>query len=113
MHELSIAENIVEIAEQSAKQENCAVINEIEIEVGIMSGVVIEALEFAMDSMIKQTMLSKAKVKIIQIEGKARCNHCKKVFEIKDFADVCPHCNQYDFDIIQGKELRVKTIKAE
>ncbi len=112
MHELSIATNIVEIAETSAKSENCTVINEIEIEVGEMSGVIVEALEFAMDTATKGTMLAKAKVKISFIPGKAKCNQCQHEFAVKDFADICSVCKSYDFEVLSGKELKVKTIKA-
>lgn len=110
MHELSIATNIVEIAVEYAEKNNASVVKEIEIEVGELSGVVVEALEFAMDSATKQTILENAKVKIDFIHGKAKCNHCGHEFPVSSIYEVCPKCNSYNSEIIKGKELRVKSL---
>ncbi|MFC2138417.1 hydrogenase maturation nickel metallochaperone HypA [Bacteroidota bacterium] len=113
MHELSIAQNIVEIAEEYAVKNNASIITEVEIEVGEMSGVVIEALEFAMQSATLETMLSGAKVEIIDIKGKAKCIDCQNEFFISSLFEVCPKCNSFHSEIISGKELRVKSILIE
>jgi len=113
MHELSIAQNIVEIAEEYALKNNAEIITEIEIEVGEMSGVVVEALEFAMQSATLDTMLSKAKMDIINIKGKVKCLECKTEFFASSLFDVCPKCNSFHTEIISGKELRVKSILVE
>ena len=47
MHEFSIAMNIVDIATDYARKENVSVVKEIEIEVGELAGVVMDALEKA------------------------------------------------------------------
>ena len=113
MHELSIAQNIVEIAEEYAIKNNAEIISEIEIEVGEMSGVVIEALEFAMQSATIDTMLSEAKVDIINIKGYAKCLECRNEFSVSSLFDVCPKCNSFHIEIISGKELRIKSILVE
>lgn len=113
MHELSIAINIVEIAEQSAKDAKTSVIKEIELDVGTQSGVVLEALEFAMQSAVEGTMLETAKVKFNSIPARAACNSCQHKFFVDDLFSPCPKCGNPFCDLIQGKELRVKTIKAE
>lgn len=113
MHELSIAMSIVDIAEEKAKQSNANKVSEIELEVGNLSGVIYEALEFAMEEAVKNTLLNNAKCSIIKISGKARCNNCENEFGLDDFYAFCPNCNEFDFEIIQGKELRVKSIIIE
>lgn len=113
MHELSIAMSIVEIAEENARNANTSVINEIELDIGTQSGVVLEALEFAMQSAVQGTMLEKAKVKINLIQAKAVCVSCQHKFIVEDIFDPCPECDNPFCEIIQGKELRVKSLKAE
>ena len=54
MHELSIAVNIVEIAEENARKEDAKLISEIELEIGSQSGVVLEALELALELLLCQ-----------------------------------------------------------
>ncbi|NOX47245.1 MAG: hydrogenase maturation nickel metallochaperone HypA [Chlorobi bacterium] len=113
MHELSIAVNIVEIAEESTLKEGATIVNEIELEIGNMSGVVLEAMELALESAVKGTMLEKAKVKITTIPGKAKCSDCGAEFEIEELYAPCPECGNPFADIIQGKELKVKSLKVE
>ena len=50
MHELSIAMSIVDIAADYAARDNAKCVTEIEIEVGTLAGVVIDALDFAMEA---------------------------------------------------------------
>ena len=113
MHELSIAMSIVEIAEEEVKKANAAKVSEIELEIGKMSGVVVEALEFAMEEAVKNSVLSQAKRKIIEIEAKAQCASCKHEFTTEDHYTPCPKCMHPYSDIISGKEMKIKTLKIE
>jgi hydrogenase nickel incorporation protein HypA/HybF len=113
MHELSIVTSIIEIAEENAKNANASVINEIELDIGSQAGVVIEALEFAIESAKKDTMLEKAKWVINVIPALARCIECKFEFEPDDLISPCPKCSNSFSEIFQGKELRVKSLKVE
>jgi len=113
MHELSIAMSIVEIAEENARKESASVVTEIELEVGTLSGVVMEALETAMDSAIKGTMMENAVIKYKMIAGKAQCAECGTVFDTDTAFDPCPECGSPFSDIVQGKELTVKKLIVE
>ena len=113
MHEFSIAVNIVEIATENAKKENASVVKEIEIEVGELSGVVIDALEFCMEAAVKESILEGAKINLIHMAGRARCRNCSHEFGIVDFYSVCPKCNSPAPEITGGKELRVKSLMVE
>jgi len=113
MHELSIAKNIIDIASESARQNRIIRIKEIEIEVGSISGIVVESLEFALEMSVRDTVLENAKTTIIKIPGKAKCLNCNLEFEIDSYYAQCPECQNYNFDVIQGKELRVKSLIAD
>jgi hydrogenase nickel incorporation protein HypA/HybF len=113
MHELSIAIDIIEIAEENAKKANASVINEIELEIGTQAGVVREALDFAIESAKIDTMLEKAKWVIHEIPAMARCTSCGYEFEANDLFTPCPKCANPFSDIFQGKELRVKSLRVE
>lgn len=113
MHEFSIAMNIVDIASDYARKESASVVKEIEIEVGDMSGVVMDALEFCLEAAVKDSVLEGAERNIIRIPGKARCTSCSHVFGIHDFYTVCPRCNTPAPEIIAGSELRVKSLLVE
>ena len=110
MHELSIAMSIVEIAEEYAEKNEARKVNEIEIEVGSLSGVVIEALDFAMSAAIKNTICEQAGWKIIDVQAKSVCPSTGKEFVVTGLYEPCPYCNEYGHELIQGRELRVKSL---
>ena len=66
------------------RQSEISSVSEISIEVGGLSGVVEEALEFAMDEAVKNTVLKDAKRTIIRIPGKLKCLACFHEFEVED-----------------------------
>lgn len=110
MHELSIALEVIDIANDYARLADSSVATEIEIEVGELSGVEYEAFDFALEVSKKNTVLEKAKINILKIKGKAKCNNCNAEFETENLYGICPSCKQNNFNIVDGKQLKVKTI---
>lgn len=113
MHEFSIALNIVEIAEETAKANNAKSVNEVEIDVGDLSGVIYEALEFAMQSAVKGTLLENSSIRLNRIKALAKCNNCNNDFEPGDLPAACSNCGSFDISIVRGKEMRVKSINID
>ena len=113
MLEFSIALNIVDIASKTANDAHAEKINEVEIDIGILSGVVVVALEFALESAVKDTLLENAKITINEINAKVKCNECHTDFEPENNIAQCPACGSYNYDIVQGRELRVKSINVD
>jgi len=110
MHEFSIALNIIDIAKAEADKAHVSEISQIEIEIGNASGVVREALEFALESAVKSTVLEKAAIVIIEINSIAECNICKHRFDTDSLIGICPKCGEITSNLITGKELKVKSI---
>ena len=110
MHELSIATNIIEFAEECAHDHQITDISRIELEIGQLSGIVTESLKFALEFAVKNTVLEKAVVVITEVPGKSKCNNCQTIFNIYDWSTICPACRSMDFEIIGGKELQIKSI---
>lgn len=113
MHELSIAYNIVEIVNDEAQKAKATIVSEIELEVGTLSGVEIDALEFAMETSIKETIMANAKVRIIKKQAMAHCKKCEADFICESLYDPCPSCNGFEYEIFQGQEMNVKSLVVE
>ena len=113
MHELSIVMNIIDIAEENARKENASVITEIELDIGGQAGVVMESLQFAIESAKRGTMLEKAKWIFNEIPALARCASCNKEYEANDRLAPCPYCQSFFSEVLQGRELRVKALRVE
>ena len=113
MHELSIAMNIIEIAAEEQNKAGAGIIHSVELEVGMLSGVVIDALEFALEVSVKGTVLERAKIDIHPIEAEACCNQCGHVFGVGDLFTHCPRCQSYDTRLVRGHELRFRSLTME
>ncbi len=113
MHELSIAMSIVEIAAEYAEKDNSDKVLEIEIEVGELSGIVVEALDFAMDAAVKNTICENAKWMISIVEARAKCSSTGKTYKVQSLYSPCPFCKKFGHELIAGKELRVRSILVE
>ncbi|MGZ3944922.1 MAG: hydrogenase maturation nickel metallochaperone HypA/HybF [Mucilaginibacter sp.] len=110
MHELSVVMGIIEIAERQARAANADVIEEIELDIGTLSGIEIAALDFAWSQAVKQTMLHHTVKKTNSISALAKCMDCDAEFVIEKYYDACPLCGEHLLEIIKGKELRVKSL---
>jgi hydrogenase nickel incorporation protein HypA/HybF len=110
MHELSIALEIIDIAEEQARKAHAQSVTEIELEIGQLSGVEVDALNFALEVAVKDTMLSGAKRTVNMVSGQARCNDCTNEFPADDLFTPCPACHGFNTSIVRGQELRIKSL---
>jgi hydrogenase nickel incorporation protein HypA/HybF len=113
MHELSIAMSIAEIVEEESRLADSIKVEKITIEIGTQSGVMIEALQFAMEEVIMHSSFKDAVVSYEIITATASCEECCHEFDIQDFFMVCPVCNSSKTFLIRGKELKIKSIVIE
>ena len=110
MHELSIAQSIVDLAEQEARNHHAGSIEELELEIGVLAGIEWIALDFALESAIKGSLLENARIVRQIIAGEGRCGDCENRFPVENLLSACPICSSYAVKIVKGKELRIKSI---
>ncbi len=113
MHEVSIARSILDIVNDAAEKEGAARVSELVVDVGRLSGVVYDSLNFAMDLIRKDSILESARIVLNDIPGKARCMDCSDEFEVEVVYEECPRCRDFNISIIQGRELKVRSISVE
>ncbi len=112
MHELSIALGIVKIAETETQKAGASAVEKIELLIGSLSGVELEALRFVWPMAVKDSVLEKASLDIETVRAEAKCLECERKFELEHIYDACPYCNSYFKDILRGKELKVKALEV-
>ena len=69
MHELSIVHNILQIAIEEVNKTNAVKVDQIDLDIGILSGIEIEALDFAWRACTKNTVLEGAKRNIFKVDA--------------------------------------------
>jgi len=112
MHEFSVALGIVKIAEKETIKANKTKVDLIELEIGSLSGIEINALNYAWDIAVKDTVLEYSEKKITPLDAKATCIDCEHEFILENIYDICPICESYKKEIIKGKELIVKSLEV-
>lgn len=110
MHELSITQGVVEICEKCAAGRR---VTGVTLEIGALSGVVPEAVEFCFAACTDGTLLDGAALVIEQIAGQGRCEVCGIAFPISAYYDPCPACGAYGVVVAAGEELRVRELEVE
>jgi hydrogenase nickel incorporation protein HypA/HybF len=113
MHEFSLAQNILEIAEEAVEKNNMSKATAITLEIGTMAGVEISALETALNIIRMGTILESAEILINNLRATAVCNACHHQFDPDNIYDPCPACTNFGMTVLSGKELIVKSIELE
>ena len=110
MHELSIAQGVVDICQMHAEGRRVLAVT---LEIGTLSGVVPEALEFCFEASTNGTLLEGARLDIERIAATGYCRQCERAFPIDAYFDPCPVCGASPLEICSGEELRVKDLEVE
>ena len=120
MHELSMAQGIINAVLETAQQNNATEVNEITVEVGRLAMINPEQLEFILGVLVDNTILEDAKIIFEEIPAEIDCFDCKFHGEaILDDSDhyaplvKCPKCDSLSVDVINGKDIIVKNIVIE
>jgi hydrogenase nickel incorporation protein HypA/HybF len=112
MHELSIATNIVRIAEREASKAGATDIRGIRLKIGALSGVVRDALEFAFDVAAEGTMLEGATLTIDDVPVVVYCPQCDAEHELPTpHRFRCPSCDTRTGDVRQGRDLDIASLE--
>ncbi len=111
MHEVSLANSLVELIEEQAGLENFSIVKEIVIEVGKLSHVEPRALSFAFET-AKTAIMSGAKLTILEPCGQAYCLLCEKTVTIERRGQACPSCQNYQIIVQEGVELKLKSLEV-
>lgn len=111
MHELGIAENILQIVRQEVPENHAADVRSIRIRVGQLSGVVPESLDFCFNAIVSETDMRRASLRIEKIPLTSECRECKHRFSMDDFAFSCPACKSANLELVSGRELEIVEIE--
>jgi hydrogenase nickel incorporation protein HypA/HybF len=113
MHELSLAFEVIDIAQREAAKNNVTAIREIHLEVGNLSGVEADAFQSALEMLVRNTLLENASIRMTKTPGKGKCIACNNEFDMKSRVETCPECHCFPSEIVGGEEFRIVSLLAE
>ena len=109
MHELAITQSVVDMVRDRTADRR---VSTVRLQVGRLSGVVPEAMQFCYELVTAGTPLEDSTLEIEQTPGHARCRTCGDDIELPDLILLCP-CGSADGELTAGKELRVISVQME
>lgn len=113
MHELSIAMTIVDTVVKQAEAASAGDVVEVELDIGVFSGIEIESLEFSLDVATRESILEKTVFRINRVEAVAECPACHHLYTPERVFSLCPECKKPGIRLIRGTELQIKSLLVE
>jgi hydrogenase nickel incorporation protein HypA/HybF len=110
MHELSIADALLEIALRHADGRR---VESVEIKVGHLRQVVPDALAFAWTLVAAGTAAEGAELVIEEVPAAGVCRGCGTESEWDWFPLACRACGSADVELVRGEELLVDALTTE
>ncbi len=110
MHELSIAESIVRIANRHAAGRTVC---RVDVKVGHLRQVVPSALEFAFELIAAGTPVEGAELALEAVPVLIACSRCGCESELEELPLACPACASYEVDVLAGEELVLEALELE
>lgn len=114
MHELAITESLVRIISDQAGTSEFTKVNKVRIEIGRLSTLEPESVEFCFDVVSKGTVAEGAKLEILRQDGTADCLACgRSVSGIQGFGSACDGCGSANLRITGGNSILVRDLEVE
>jgi hydrogenase nickel incorporation protein HypA/HybF len=110
MHELSLAESIVDIAVRHARGRR---VTRVEVAVGHLRQVVPSALSFAFELVAQGTPVEGADLVLEEVPARVRCGTCDAESRLDGFPLICRGCGSSDVEVVAGEELVVESLDVE
>ena len=110
MHELALAESVLEVVRAHARREGFSAVREVRLEIGRLSAVEPEALRFCFGAVVRGSVAEGARLEILETPGTAWCFDCMDTVPLQSRADPCPRCGKARLHVSGGTEMRVKDL---
>ena len=113
MHELALAQSILEAGRQEMRQRKLKKLTAMHVSVGGLSHVEPANLVFCFDAVVKGTDLDGCELVVHKTGIVARCNRCGREFPVTGGNFKCPDCALADVELAGEGELTLTSIEAQ
>ena len=112
MHEMSIAQSIIDIVEKELASHGVEQLKAVNIAVGKLAAVVPEQLAFCFSMITLETSLAGATLNIREVPPGYTCVTCGEEFTFGEMSILCPRCGDTNIDLTSGRELTIESIEV-
>ena len=112
MHEMSLAENVLQLIEDAAQRQQFSKVATVWLEIGQLAGVEAEAMRFCFDAVTRGSLAEGARLEIIATPGSGWCGQCSATVSLGEVFGACPRCGMQPVQVTGGTEMRVKELEV-
>jgi len=113
MHELPVVQSLLELTLDHAARHNARRVVALNLVIGQLSSIVDDCIQFYWDILTKDTIAAGARLNFERISARFHCRDCGAEFAFDESSLICPQCNGFHVDLIQGDEFRLESIDIE
>lgn len=113
MHELSIAQSLLDAAVAEARRAQATRVTRLHCRIGDLRMVNGELLAEAFEVVRCGTLCESAELSIERTYLQARCSRCERAFDVRNWDWCCPRCGVEGTLLGGGDELEITSIEAE
>jgi hydrogenase nickel incorporation protein HypA/HybF len=113
MHEYSIMQSALNQALRGARQAGAVRVHEIRLRIGVLSGVVPDALQFAFEALTPGTPAEGSRLSIEEVPARFWCAPCGREFVSANLYSECPDCGQPSDELRAGRELELASMEVD
>ena len=114
VHELSVTQSILDIAQRHAEQAGARRITAINLVIGELTGFVDDSIQFYFDFVSKGTLAQGAQLNFERIAARVLCHACGAEYAPPNSRLwACPECDELGSEIIAGREFSIASIEIE
>jgi hydrogenase nickel incorporation protein HypA/HybF len=113
MHEMSIAQSLLNIILQESEAHQVRRVVSVALRVGELSSVEPESLRFCFELIAQGTIVEGAELQIERVSVTCRCEDCGTEFSVEQLLFICPSCGGRRVEVLSGRELNIQSLEAE
>jgi hydrogenase nickel incorporation protein HypA/HybF len=113
MHELTVTQNVLQLALEYAGRAGAKRVQRINLVVGALSGIVDDSVQFYFDFVSQGTPAEGAQLTFERVPARFRCRACGQEFEFQDDNWACPACQALGGELVSGREFCMDSIEVE
>lgn len=113
MHELGIANSILEAVRTEVARVPGRYATKVSVRIGEMTAVDPDALHFSFDVLTRNTDLAGLQLEIEFCPRRHRCDECGKEFTVRDYDIQCPQCGSLRTKFVSGDEFALGYLEVE
>lgn len=113
MHELSITESLLTIANSHAQQSGATRVTDLYLVIGQLSSIIDDSIQFYWELISKGTLCEGATLHFQRIPARFLCLNCQHSYQLTNELTTCPQCHSGRVKVLAGEEFRLESIEIQ